>query len=171
MPRVIGVTDDELDIDARMHITKSLDTGESEITKLEVSTLSGRGIRSIDLLILQELGLSLPTQGAIATPVKAVTPPQVEDTPLASPTPEPAKRVEVDKPSTKLSYRVGDAGRMYYERPHAQELMALYAEMGHSPARLAAYYGIKAQVVSSWITRLRKDGYAFPRGQNGPQGS
>lgn len=171
MPRIITVTDEDLGVEARIHTDKTDTSGEVRITKLELLGLGGRGILSADLLILQDLGLPLPTPGMIAPPAKAVTPPQVEAKALDDPVEVAEKKTAIKKTSSKLSYRIGPSGRTYYDQPPVEELVALYAEMGNSPAKVAHHYGVKPQTVSNWLTRLRKEGYPFPHGNSVPQSS
>lgn len=175
MPRIITVTDEDLSVKARIHIDKDPDTGESQITKLELSALGGRGIRSADLLILQDLGLRLPDPTATLTPVDAVVP--RAPTPALGPVPhqragtdsgaKPARK----SPTSKLRYTIGKGGRTYYERPSPHELMALYAEMDYSGTKVAQYYGIDTARITAWIVRLRKQGYDFPRTRRRPDSS
>lgn len=167
MSRIITVADNDLGVEARIFLDKSGESGEPRITKLELSALEDRGIRSADLLILQELGLRLPDPNATVAPV-AVAAPAFEVEAIASPIKEKKKTVP-KKATAKLSYRIGAAGRIYYERPSVQELLRLYSEMGYSAAKVAAYYGIKPEVAAGWFTRLRQAGYDVPSKRKSPE--
>lgn len=187
--RTITVTDDESHVEARVVVERS-DTGQ-EITRVELSTTNGRGLRSADLLLLEELGLRMPEPRGKTVLEEPAALPAAEASPEPAPAPEPvAAKPAVAAPRgrrrtarsraardnagrTRAERAAAGQGRAYRLAPAPAELQRLYAELG-GPARIAERLGVPTHTVSGWMKRMRSQGVTFgtrpPGEQQGPTG-
>lgn len=160
MPRIITVSDDDIGIEATVHVEKRENAQESIITRIEIASLCEGGIQSRDLLILEELGLNLPIVDMEPVAVREVDPSPSLPDPLPGMPQEQAESPPLAVGN--LNYEVGKGGRVYRERPSLQEITLLWGQLGKSQKRMADHYGIPPHVVARWISFFRKKGYDFP---------
>jgi hypothetical protein len=175
MARIITVHDEDTGVEARVVVDRLDGQSGHEITDLRIRMTNGRGVRSEDLLILEELGLRMPQSRlpALANPVAG--PAALEPTPKpapaaskAAPKPATAKTATVNTQAVKRAANAANRrGGAYRLSPPVDELQRLHAQLG-GPAAIARHYGVPTHTVSGWLKRHRTAGITFDTGQQPP---
>src|SRR6266498_4180564 len=136
---------------------------------------NGRGLRSEDLLILEELGLRMPESRLPVQAKPVVKSPALELAPKpAAPVKEPAPKraapptAGVSKSAVRRAANAAKVqGRSYRLSPPVDELREMYARLG-GPAAVARHYGVPIHTVSGWLKRHRSAGVVFDAGEQSP---
>ncbi len=175
MARVITVHDEDTGVEARVVVDRLGDGPGHEITDLRVRMTNGRGLRSEDLLILEELGLLMPESRLPVQAKPVVKSPALELAPKpAAPVKEPAPKraapptAGVSKSAVRRAANAAKVqGRSYRLSPPVDELREMYARLG-GPAAVARHYGVPIHTVSGWLKRHRSAGVVFDAGEQSP---
>jgi hypothetical protein len=138
--------------------------GPARIVEVVISSTNGRGLRAEDLLVLEEMGLRLPTVGS---PAPAVEPAGPEVVPAAaspagppSPVP-PAKAAPAKSVKAKPRKPAAPSERKYRLSPPVEELDKVFRECGGSATKMAERFGVPRHTMQGWMRRHQAQGHVF----------
>ncbi len=170
----------ESGIEATLVVEQADDGSPARIVDVRLRSLDGHGLRAADLLILEGLGLTLPS---LATSPAALPAAPAKSARKAAAKPagkSPAKSAAPAKPARKAGGRKAEPepapepapepepaapakrGRPYRPSPDLDVLDAAARELGTGIGELARHFDVPRYTITSWLERHRRNGHQFP---------
>jgi hypothetical protein len=157
--RVLSLVDDDTAVAAQVTVERDPD-GPARIVEVVISSTNGRGLRAEDLLVLEEMGLRLPTVGS---PAPAVEPAATAPVEPASPVPpaKAAKPAPAKAAKAKPRKQAALSERKYRLSPPVEELDRVFRECGGSATKMAERFGVPRHTMQGWMRRHQGQGHVF----------
>lgn len=158
--RVLTLADEDGRIEAQAFVERE-DGVPPRIVEVMLRSTDGHGLRTEDLLALEDMGLrsSVPERAAAEQPKVEAPKPAVKKA-----TKKATKKAPVKAPTAKKAAAAGKAAestRNWRPSPPVEELDQLYRQCNGSQAAMGRERGVPRHTIQSWMRRHERNSHVF----------